>query len=201
MGAQRGARVVATAVTMAASEDALPEDVAPPPPPPPVPSTPSSTTAPSPPTAAAVAAAAPTSATSSTSSFGPAQPGLPGLTGLAGGVGRGGASGSPLSSTTPTATAAPQPTMQPARVLQRTPPRFPSGARRDGVTGRVVLHLHVDASGVVVDARVLESEPAGTFDAAALEAVRTWTFRPATSDGRPVDSWVRQTIRFALESP
>jgi protein TonB len=64
-----------------------------------------------------------------------------------------------------------------------------------------VVHIHVDQSGAVDDVRVIESTPAGIFDAAALDSVRAWTFTPATSDGQAIASWVRQTIRFALESP
>ena len=47
--------------------------------------------------------------------------------------------------------------------------------------------------------RVLESEPPGTFDRAALDAVNSWRFEPATYEGLPVAVRVRQVVRFELE--
>jgi TonB family protein len=189
----RGENVVAA--TVVEPVDAIPEDMpAPPPPPPPPPPTRSSTTAPpdaaprSAPTASAVALAAP-----------------PLVSGVAGGAagfsfaGGGGDAGAPLASTRPTATATAAPTVTAARPLRRQAPTFPAQARRAGQTGVVVLQIHVDEAGNVVDVRVVQSDPPGVFDAAAVDSVRGWTFSPGTSDGHPVASWVRQTIRFTLE--
>lgn len=62
------------------------------------------------------------------------------------------------------------------------------------------MQIHVDVAGAVDDVRVLESDPPGLFDDAAVQSVRGWTFAPATSDGAAVASWVRQTIRFSLDT-
>jgi protein TonB len=92
------------------------------------------------------------------------------------------------------------PTLTPARATSRPPPRYPPAARRDGVTGVVTLAIQVDASGHILAVRIVESDPAGVFDDAAIESVRAWRFTPATRDGAPVTTWVRQTIRFTLEA-
>ena len=48
----------------------------------------------------------------------------------------------------------------------------------------------------VVDVSVIEGLPFGITEA-ALEAVRTWRFRPATQKGRPVTVHHRVSLRFA----
>jgi protein TonB len=87
----------------------------------------------------------------------------------------------------------------PARAIERFPPRFPPAARAKGASGYVVVSLRVDTAGAVTEVRVLDARPAGVFDAAAVAAVERWRFEPATRAGRPVASWVKQTIRFELE--
>ncbi len=77
-------------------------------------------------------------------------------------------------------------------------PEYPERARKKGVTGVVKLSLLVGLDGRVQDARVLESEPAGVFDAPALAAVRQWRFEPATYEGRAVAVRVTQALRFGF---
>jgi protein TonB len=86
---------------------------------------------------------------------------------------------------------------EPPRPISRRAPEYPPRARR-GVTGQVTVSLLIGARGEVVDVKVLEAEPAGVFEDAALTAVRQWRFQPATYKGEPVRVWVRQTLRFKL---
>lgn len=86
----------------------------------------------------------------------------------------------------------------PPRVLKRTPLNYPARAKAKDLEGYVVLSLFISASGRVEDARVLESDPPGVFDSAAIRAVKSWVFTPARYDGKAVDSWANQTIRFEL---
>ena len=62
----------------------------------------------------------------------------------------------------------------------------------------MVLNLLIDASGRVTKAKVLESNPPGVFDQAALEAARSWRFSPGTLGGQARASWQRQEMRFSL---
>src|SRR5439155_26840679 len=55
----------------------------------------------------------------------------------------------------------------------------------------------VSADGRVTDAKVVESAGAD-LDAAALEAVKKWTFTPAKRGDQPIESFVRVPFRFAL---
>ncbi|TNE84876.1 MAG: energy transducer TonB [Deltaproteobacteria bacterium] len=80
----------------------------------------------------------------------------------------------------------------------RTRAPYPSRARAKGIEGFVTVSMLVGADGNVSDVKVLEAEPAGVFDEAALMTVKAWQFTPATYEGRPVSIRVTQTIRFEL---
>lgn len=84
---------------------------------------------------------------------------------------------------------------QPAR---RSPIEYPKKARKLGVTGYVLMNLLINKQGRVEKVKVLESEPAGTFDDVAVAAVRTWEFKPAQYQGNAVKVWAKQKIRFDL---
>jgi len=83
--------------------------------------------------------------------------------------------------------------------VRRVKPAYPAAARRQGLTGRVVLRVQVNAEGTVSDLRVESADPAGVFETQAVEAVRQWRFRPAVRQGAPVAVWFLLPIRFALE--
>lgn len=79
---------------------------------------------------------------------------------------------------------------------KRVPPTYPEAARKAGVHGLVVVQALVGRDGRVQDARVVWSVPG--LDAAALEAVRQWEFKPARAKGEPVAVWVAVPIKFSL---
>ena len=67
---------------------------------------------------------------------------------------------------------------------------YPRIAQRRGIAGRTVARLTLDQRGKVVDATILESEPAGVFDEATKRAVARVRYRPAIRGGKPVESVV-----------
>ena len=76
---------------------------------------------------------------------------------------------------------------------------YPAEARANGVEGRVVVRYDVTAAGNVANAVVVESEPPGVFDAAALTAVRSWRFRPMVDRGEIVSAPARiSELEFRL---
>jgi len=77
-----------------------------------------------------------------------------------------------------------------------TPIDVPAVARAKNLSGRVVLNVLVGADGSVREVRVLEADPPGVFDDAAVRAVRTWRFEPATYEGRAVEVWAALPIEF-----
>jgi len=86
----------------------------------------------------------------------------------------------------------------PPKPVERTPIEYPKKARRKGITGYVVLNLLLDQTGRVQKVKVLESKPAGVFDDVAIASVKSWKFKPAEYQGKPVKVWAKQKIRFEL---
>ena len=65
---------------------------------------------------------------------------------------------------------------------------YPAAAQADGVEGHVLVRYDVTEAGNVANAVVVESEPPGVFDDAALNTVRSWRFRPAVDRGEVVST-------------
>lgn len=82
------------------------------------------------------------------------------------------------------------------KVLSRPPLEYPAEAAKNGIKGYVVINILIGKDGSVELAKVLEAQPAGTFDNAALNAVRSWRFSPAKYKTKPVKMWAKQKIRF-----
>ena len=75
-------------------------------------------------------------------------------------------------------------------------PRWPPAARAAGLSGSVTLRVCTDDSGAVRDVEVVDSNP--VFDAASVEAVRQWRYRPYVKDGRPTSICGPVTLDFEL---
>jgi protein TonB len=76
-------------------------------------------------------------------------------------------------------------------------PNYPPGAKKLGVKGEVTLHLSIDKSGAIGDAKVARAVPEGYgFEQAALDAAKLWAFSPASRDGKPVDGTVDVVVQF-----
>lgn len=86
----------------------------------------------------------------------------------------------------------------PPELVTRVMPQYPARARALAVTGQVVIALVLDRDGrPEQDLRVVQSVP--LLDAAAVEAVRQWRFRPARdAAGRPVRVIMQVPVRFVL---
>ena len=77
-------------------------------------------------------------------------------------------------------------------------PEYPPDARKRGESGWVVVSGILDARGWVTDPKVLASDPAGVFDAAALKAFDEWRYATPSSDPS-VRREVRALIPFRTE--
>ena len=83
--------------------------------------------------------------------------------------------------------------------IVRVLPRYPSRALSRGIEGWVLMEFAIDELGLAVNPVVIESEPPGIFDRAALSAVKRWKYRPMIEDGRPrMRPGVRQLISFEI---
>lgn len=84
--------------------------------------------------------------------------------------------------------------------IVKVAPEYPRQAIDREITGYVIVEYTVTQLGTVVDPRVVESEPAGVFEAAALRSVLKYRYKPRVVDGEAVAvSGVRTIIRFELE--
>jgi len=66
-------------------------------------------------------------------------------------------------------------------------PKYPVDAAGRKVLGWVLLEFTVTAAGRVTGPRVLEAQPPGILDQAALAAARLWRFKPKVADGKRRD--------------
>jgi len=86
-----------------------------------------------------------------------------------------------------------------ARPVAAVPPPYPREAAMQGLEGWVRVSVEIDASGRVGEIRVIESQPRGVFDDAAVRAVRRWTWKPAQVNGEPRAQRVVQELSFSLD--
>lgn len=76
-------------------------------------------------------------------------------------------------------------------------PQYPFALRRDGVAGEVVVDFIIDANGDVQSAYAVRSSRK-EFEAAAVQAVTKWKFRPGRKGGRAVSAHMQVPIMFTL---
>jgi protein TonB len=82
--------------------------------------------------------------------------------------------------------------------LNRIVPIYPRSARRRGQEGVVTLEITVSDSGAVTKADVIGSSGHSNLDHAAVSAVNTARFAPATEDGVRIEGRLRLTFEFKL---
>jgi protein TonB len=100
------------------------------------------------------------------------------------------------------APAAPEPVIQAregANYLKNPRPAYPGRAKREGWEGTTLLRVQVQPSGKPGAIKVQKSSGREILDEAASEAVKKWTFAPATQGGKPVGGWVTVPIVFRLQ--
>ncbi|MDP6962533.1 MAG: TonB family protein [Planctomycetota bacterium] len=83
---------------------------------------------------------------------------------------------------------------------QCPPPEYPRSARAKKQEGVVTLLLEIRADGQVNSAQIHQSSGHAVLDRAALIAVRTWKYFPASSNGVPQASRLLQAIVFSIEN-
>lgn len=87
------------------------------------------------------------------------------------------------------------------RPLERENPNYPGTAAMNGREGWVVLSFVVSPEGTVTEPMIEDSSGSESFERAALRAVESWKYSPATLDGQPVEHAMTKTrIQFQLEN-
>ncbi len=98
------------------------------------------------------------------------------------------AKGNPEDDNCTEAPSKPSPLTRPSEI------EYTQEARANGVEGRLILRITVAADGSVADVQVQGSVDAA-LDAAAVAAVKTWTFKPAMRCGKPMAGGVYTLAR------
>jgi periplasmic protein TonB len=124
--------------------------------------------------------------------------------GCVGCTGKGGPPAKPVETAPPAPPPPPAPPLQvaevstPAMITSKTMPAYPEDARKQGIEAVVVVKLIIDDAGRLEDVKIAKGHP--LFDDVVLAAIRTWTFEPATLDGKPVRMAKLVKIPFRLKA-
>jgi len=84
-----------------------------------------------------------------------------------------------------------------ARVLEKPEPTYTEAARKNQITGTVVLRAVFSSSGQVTNIRAVSSLPDGLTER-AIAAAKQIRFIPAQKDGRAVSMWMELQYNFNL---
>ena len=83
--------------------------------------------------------------------------------------------------------------------IVKVAPVYPRRAQTRGIEGYVLLEFVVTKTGAVRDPVVIEADPPGIFDRAALSAALKFKYKPKVVNGEPIDvAGVRNKITFEL---
>ena len=85
------------------------------------------------------------------------------------------------------------------RFADRLQPPYPPSEERAGQEGQVRIRVLIGANGRVKAAEKLFATNDAFYRAAERQALREWRFKPATVDGRPVESRKVFTLQFELK--
>jgi protein TonB len=77
-------------------------------------------------------------------------------------------------------------------------PEWPRKSLRDENTGTVTLSFLINKDGQVEDSKVMKSSGFVPLDIAARAGIARCHFKPATEDGKPVQSWMNMQYVWTL---
>lgn len=84
--------------------------------------------------------------------------------------------------------------------IVKVAPQYPRRALTRGIEGYVIVEYTVTKQGTVKDPIVIEAQPEGIFDDAAIKSALRYKYKPRVVDGEPVEvSGVRTKINFNIE--
>jgi protein TonB len=86
--------------------------------------------------------------------------------------------------------------LRPPVRLRDAAPAYPEMARIARVEGTVIIEAVINATGDVIEAKVLRSVP--LLDQAAIDAVKQWVYTPTLLNGVPVPVIMTVTVNFRL---
>jgi protein TonB len=82
-------------------------------------------------------------------------------------------------------------------LVSHTPPVYPEVARAARIQGTVIVEAVISKEGTVSDLRVISGHPLLTQ--AALDAIKTWKYKPIELNGQPTAVVTTITVNFAFQ--
>ncbi len=84
--------------------------------------------------------------------------------------------------------------------IVKVQPVYPRRALDRGIEGYVIVEFTVTRSGTTKDIRVVEAQPKGIFDSAAVKAAEKFKYKPRVVEGQPIEvPGVQNKITFQIE--
>lgn len=87
--------------------------------------------------------------------------------------------------------------LEPAMLLRRIEPEYPSLARQIHKEGQVELHAIISTDGTIRSLQVVSGDP--LFLRSAIDAVGQWRYRPTVLNGQPVEIDTYITVIYSLQ--
>jgi protein TonB len=84
-----------------------------------------------------------------------------------------------------------------SNIASRVEPIYPPLARTARIQGSVVVQFEISIEGRVQNASVVNGNPLLT--AAALDAIRQWTYKPFVLNGQTIPVYTTATVNFTLQ--
>ncbi len=86
------------------------------------------------------------------------------------------------------------------RLITKVDPTYPEAARKNRLTGEVILQLIIDREGIPRAPVVLKMSPGcEELAASAVDAVLQWRYSPGTLNGEPVPVYFTVFVKFSLD--
>jgi protein TonB len=86
----------------------------------------------------------------------------------------------------------------PLQVVSQDYPKYPDSEKKAQREDQVIVSYVIGKDGRVNDVQILSHANFPAFDAAVLDAIRQWRFRPMIKDGKPVEVVHELAINFEL---
>lgn len=84
--------------------------------------------------------------------------------------------------------------------IVKVSPVYPRRALQRGIQGYVIVEFTVNEIGAVVDPVVIEAEPQGIFEQAAMDAAKKFKYKPRVVNGEPTSvAGVQNRISFVID--
>jgi len=88
--------------------------------------------------------------------------------------------------------------VKPPKLIKKVDPIYPEEARKEGISGVVILIVRSDEHGDIVGAKISKS-PHELLSKASVEAVKQWKYEPMLIKGKPMPIIFTVTMTFKLK--